>query len=272
MSEEKVNPKMKGSACIDCRVQIGVCPNNCNQCFYNRPGAFYCDINQPQLPDPADVNAKGLIVRMNSGHDSNLDREVVIEQAQKYNQFFFNTSIPNFDFPGPVVFTANGLEEEPAWCPIVDRKYKTRLIHPKQDQFIDRLMFVRLRVSLTNLDLIEYAVAAWTAMNVPVVLTFMAYYSQTPPGTYVGVGDEEIKFWSSSVGSIIPAYRWRKRILNSYWCATPEFQKYVVQRMQKIGGTMVTMCGTYQGDKCNGCRNCETYYIQRAKYLIEKGT
>lgn len=269
-NKNPMNPKMIGSNCIDCRVQVGPCPIGCNQCFYNRPGAYYCDINKPQIPDPFTVNSGGFIVRMNSGHDSNLDREKVIEQAQKYDRVFFNTSIPNFDFPGPVVFTANGKEEEPAWCPIVNYLGKTKQISVKQERFFDRLMFVRLRVSPTNLDLIEHAVAAWTAVRVPVVLTFMAYYDQTPPGTLEGIGIDGQRFQIPDSSNIILAYTWRTRILNAYWCATSEFMRYVLHRMHKFGGTLVTMCGTPDGGHCKECRNCETYYIQRAKYLSEK--
>ena len=41
-------------------------------------------------------------------------------------------------------------------------------------------MFVRLRTSATNLRLVDQAVAAWTAAQVPVVITFMAYYDHEP--------------------------------------------------------------------------------------------
>ena len=41
-------------------------------------------------------------------------------------------------------------------------------------------MFVRLRTSATNLALVDQAVAAWTAAQVPVVITFMAYYDHEP--------------------------------------------------------------------------------------------
>ena len=270
MTDKPRNPKMEGSACIDCRPQTGECPNNCSQCFYNRPGAFYCNIDEPQIPTMVEVGDK--IVRMNSGHDSNLDKELVLAVAGHYPRVFFNTSMPDFDFPGPVVFTANAKEEEPAWCPIVNRGGKTRQLSPKKEAFCDRLMFVRLRVSPTNLGLIEHAVAAWTAKNVPVVLTFMAYYNQHPPGTEKSETDIRSSdcYWAPPYDLRMVAYTWRKRIINSYYCATPRFETYVVQRMQKFGRTLVTMCGTLDGGKCRDCRNCETHFIQRAKYLSEK--
>ncbi|MHA1288427.1 MAG: hypothetical protein ACTSPB_13570 [Candidatus Thorarchaeota archaeon] len=260
------NPKMEGVGIWDCRPQVGKCPVGCNQCFYNREGAFYCDINKPHVPDPADVGND--IVRMNTGHDSNLLKELVIETARKYRRCFFNTSISDFDFPGPVVFTANRKEEEPAWCPVVDRAEKTRQIHSKQEQFFDRLMFVRLRVSPTNLELIEHAVAAWTAIDVPVVLTFMSYYDQAPPGTdEMNRPDYGICYgWKSFV-----TYQWKKRHTNSYYCPTFAFICYVLKRMQGFGGRLVTMCGTPKSNWCRDCQNCKTYYIQTAKRLEEKG-
>lgn len=271
MGVEKLNPKMEGTNLWDCRPQVGLCPNGCNQCFYNRPNAFYCDINQPYIPDPEQVGNG--IVRINSGHDSNIQRDLVLETASKYNRVFYNTSIPNFDFPGPVVFTANAKEEEPAWCPIVHYQYKTRQIPPRQDQFFDRLMFVRLRVSGTNLELIEHAVAAWTSKDIPVVLTFMAYYDQDPPGCFcISDGQFGWKPNNSPDGQCyaLIAYQWKVRHINSYYCPTKDFVLYVLNRMRKFGGRLVTMCGTPDSGKCKDCRNCETYYIQRAKYLAER--
>jgi hypothetical protein len=118
----KRNPKQEGSNLFDCRPQVGVCPNNCNQCFYNRPNAFYNNIDQPSIPSPEKVDTG--IVRMNCGHDSNIERDLVIETSKQYKEVFFNTSIPNLDFPGPVVLTANPKEEESATkyriCGIMD--------------------------------------------------------------------------------------------------------------------------------------------------------
>jgi hypothetical protein len=277
---ESMNPKMEGSNCIDCRPQVGECPNGCSQCFYNRPGAFYCDINKPQIPHPDDVGDK--VVRMNSGHDSNLEKEKVLDVAAQYPKVFFNTSIPNFDFPGPVVFTANAKEEEPAWCPIVNRPGKTRQIPARQEEFLDRLMFVRLRVSPTNLELIEQAVACWTAARVPVVLTFMAYYDQEPPGclridSKVNRDEPPHFIWYNGEPEgpckpLIDAYCWKKRHINPYYCPTRAFMFYTLQRMKKHGGTLVTMCGTPDSVYCRDCNNCRNYYEIRAKHLAEKGT
>ena len=60
----KRNPKQEGTDLWDCIVQTGPCPMNCNQCFYNRPGAYYVPLNElPLIPDPKEVGDG--IVRMN---------------------------------------------------------------------------------------------------------------------------------------------------------------------------------------------------------------
>lgn len=231
------NPKQAGSVLHDCIPQTGPCPVGCNQCFYNRPGAFYTDIAQPLVPDPADL-PEGAIVRINSGNDSNWDRERVIETAAQYPRAFFNTSIPRFDFPGPVVLTVNPEEE---------RGYrKPQLPVPAN------LMFVRIRVSPANAALVVAAVAEWTAgAYVPVVLTFMRYYDQVvPANTWPFEGT---------------AYEYRTHILNSYWCPTPAFTRAVMKVFEH--NRLVSMCGSHLTGTCTACRNCETHYLQAAKRL-----
>jgi len=232
MSER--NPKQEGSNLYDCRVQTGPCPNGCNQCFYNRPGAYYEDIEKPHWPTTDPNCFKDHIVRMNCGHDSNIERDKVISAAKQYKNVFFNTSIPLFDFPGPVVFTANPKEVSPVVC-----------IQPP-----DNLMFVRLRAASLNLGYIHDAVCWYMSYRIPTVLTFMAYYDGDPPDK--------------------TNYIWKKRHINSYWCPTPEFMRKTLWSMQKIGGRLVTMCGTPDSPWCRDCRNCETYYWQTRRYMEEQ--
>jgi len=173
-------------------------------------------------------------VRMNCGHDSNIERERVIDEAKKYENIFFNTSIPKFDFPGPVVWTANPKEEEPVL----------------QGSLPPNVMFTRLRVSATNLHHINDACQYYAdEQGAPIVLTFMAYYDGDPP-------DKE-------------NYVWKKRHINSYWCPTPEFMRRVLMEMKRVGGRLVTMCGTPTSNWCRDCRNCETYYWQTVKHMKE---
>lgn len=232
------NPKQAGTCLFDCIPQEGKCPIGCNQCFFNRPDAFYTPT--PSVPTPEEVGDG--IVRMNCGHDSNIQREKVIETALRYEHFFFNTSIPRFNFPGPVVLTANPKEEEPAWVPAFEC------------QVPNNLMFVRLRVSATNLRLIDQAVRSWTLGSVPVVLTFMAYYDHEPE-----VNEEEVGLPKSE------CYQWKVRHINSYWCATPAFMRAVLQRYSL--NRLVSMCGSIEVPYCRNCRNCESYYIQTTKRM-----
>jgi hypothetical protein len=220
------NPKLVDTPILDCIPQSGKCPMNCPECFYNRPGAFYCE--PPNVPDPKLVGDR--LVRMNCGHDSNLERNLVIETAAQYKFVFFNTSISHFNFPGPVVFTANPKEEEPA-C----------IVSPVPDN----LMFVRLRVSSTNLQLVDTAAWEYTKRGVPVVLTFMAYYDKTPDPQF---------------------YEWRVRHTNSYWCPTNRFIESVRAR-PLLGHRLVSMCGALDDNYCRSCRNCETYYVQTIKRI-----
>jgi len=264
------NPKQEGSSMFDCRPQTGKCPMNCNQCFYNRPGAFYVPIDKPNVPTPEEIlemseNFGSGIVRMNCGHDSNLHRDLVIETAKQYKHFFFNTSIPRFDFPGPVVFTANAKEEESVLMP-------SSMDFPKeQKKYLDRIMFVRLRVSASNLRYIEKGIKGWAIKHgIPVVLTFMAYYEEDALDKVVKNIDAQTlrKF---SIAGRDSYYTWKKRHINSYYCPTKEFTAYALKTMKKVGGRLVALCGSLDSNYCKDCRNCETYYLQTIKHLKEKG-
>ena len=241
----KRNPKQEGSNLFDAIPQSGPCPLDCNQCFYNRPGAFYVDPAKPHMP-PVEEVGDG-IVRVNCGHDSNIDRELVIKATECYKHRFFNTSIPQFDFPAPVAFTANREEEKPVWT------------FPPATATPANLMYVRLRVSPTNLEHVDRGVAIWAQQDVPVVLTFMAYYDREPGGCQeAGLSQEE-------------CYTWKVRHVNPYWCATERFMRYVLSREKAIGGRLVTMCGTPTSNWCRDCRNCETYFWQTIKHMGEVG-
>jgi hypothetical protein len=250
------NPKQEGSNLFDCIPQVGPCPNNCNQCFYNRPGVFYVDINKPSIPTPDEVGNG--IIRMNCGHDSNIQRDLVISAAAQYKYSFFNTSIPKFDFPGPVVLTANPKEEISSY------------FIPKIQIIPNNLMFVRLRVSASNLELIEIAVRLWTAKQIPVVLTFMSYYENEALSHVMSRID-----WKTlhefNTAEIEHYYVWKVRHINSYYCPTKEFIVYVLNRMKKVGGRLVTVCGSLESNYCKDCRNCETYYWQTIKHMKEIG-
>lgn len=234
------NPKLAGSNIHDCRPQTGTCPIGCNQCFYNRPNAFYCDIHKPNIPDPDKVGNG--IVRMNCGHDSNLQREIVIETAKQYENFFFNTSIDKYDFPGPVVLTVNKNEEE-----FLTAIRPPSIIPPN-------LMFVRIRTSASNIYKARSLMADWTLRRVPVVITFMAYYDD------VVYEDVLAHLHSSLYGIDACLYEYRTRHINKYWCPTKEMKMRTMKALDIEHNRLLTMCGTFDSDYCKDCRNCESYY------------
>jgi hypothetical protein len=242
------NPKLEGTPIWDCRPQVGPCPNQCNQCFYNRPGAFYTDIRYPSLPDPDEVGND--IVRMNCGHDSNIQRELVLDAAKNYKHVFFNTSIPNLNFPGPVVFTINPKEEDYIPCSIP---------HNFDDK-LTNVMFVRIRTSFTNLSDVKKGAQYWTYLGIPVVITFMSYYDCVPPGTEARGEYAYATQLSEIRNSERPLYQWKVRHINSYWCPTAYFQKQVMNFLSPINPRLVNMCGTFDSIWCKDCGNCEHYY------------
>jgi len=253
----KRNPKQEGSNLWDCKTQVGNCPMDCNQCFANRLGAAYIPMDEQILPTVEEVGDG--ILRANCLHDSNFGREELIEFCKRYKKVFYNTSIPKFDFPAPVVFTANPKEEEEGY-----------ILPDALTPVPDNLMFVRLRVSTSNLHLIDEQVSYWArTLRVPVVLTFMAYYEEEAiPGKWFSKDFERL-----CVGPVencnFLCYEHKIRHINSYWCPTKEFMAYVLKRMKKAGGRLVTMCGTPDSYFCRDCRNCEYFYFLTLKHMVE---
>jgi len=198
------NPKLVGSNLIDCIPQTGQCPNNCKECFYNADG-FYRTKAQPLIPTIEE--AKDKIVRVNSGHDSNIQKELVLEVTKIYKHKFYNTSIPNFDFPAPVVFTCN--PKDATWIKALS----------------GNLMMVRFRVSVWNIDMCDKAVKWYTSLGIPFVLTFMRYTDRS------AICDEY--------------YEYKKSILNSYYKIRSEFKMLIEQRY--TDNDLVGTCGGETG-------------------------
>lgn len=235
----KRNKKQEGTNLFDCIPQVGPCPLQCNQCYYNRTGAFYVPINESHFPTLEEIGDG--IVRVNSGADSNISRGYVIESTEQYPKRFFNTSIPRFDFPDPIVFTVNRDEESAAFLP-------AHLLEQKEHFY--KLMFVRLRVSSTNLHHVFEAIKAWSEIDVFVVLTFMRYYDKS-------VFEKQVSQF----------YEWRKATLNTYWCPTSFFMQFVLDQARRINPS-VQMCGSVNSSLCKNCLNCETeYYVTKERMI-----
>ena len=236
----KRNPKQEGTNLFDCIPQKGPCPNKCSQCFYNHN--FYLPIDRVHFPHWDDVGDGG-IVRVNSGHDSNIERDQVIGRTAIYPKRFFNTSIPEFGFPDPVVFTANRFEERPAWLPGSV---------PVVPESLKKLMFVRLRTSSTNVPLVANAAQKWGKAGVPVLLTFMRYY------------DENVLEKQNR-----DEYNRRMHLNNVYWCPSDHFMRAALKFVRAFNSE-IEMCGTPTSSLCKDCLRCEKYYYL-AKRRMQRG-
>jgi len=223
MLEYQENPKLIGAKVIDCIPQTGECPNKCPDCFYNG-GRFFRTLDEPWMPDLDEVLSGGRIVRVNSGHDSNLQKDLVLRETAKYPYKFYNTSIPSFDFPAPVVFTCNGGKDG-----------KLKLVEP------DNVMFVRVRVDSWDMETADKAVEHYLKKRgTPVVLTFMRYY-------------DGAKIPTEAKGD----YEWKKHLVNKYYCIK---SKTILRIMSRFKGMGIRMCSTPWSSNCIDCRNCEFLY------------
>jgi hypothetical protein len=185
---------------------------------------------------------KGRIVRVNDGNDSNNERELVEQTAQRYKDYFFNTSIPDRlgEFSGPVVLTVNPGK-------MTDVRFHRLIEIPKN------LMFVRVRTNAWNMGVVDKAVEFYTSRHVPVALTFMAYYT-TPVN----------ETWKHS-------YQWRKRTLNLYWAISRVAWRKIMRRF--CNNPLVYSCGKLEGEHgdthCARCGNCVREYHNAKERLRE---
>lgn len=228
------NPKSKGSGIICCIPQSGKCPNNCEDCFFQSGRSYLepLEKNTPNMPTVEQVGWR--VVRVNDGNDSNVMRELVISQTACYPAKFYNTSIPTglAFLDAPVVLTVNPGENTD--------DFVTCLV-----SIPPNLMFVRVRVNMWNLSLVDSAVRYYTEREVPIVLTFMAYFT-----TPVRTGFEDY-------------YIFRKRTLNSYWAITTDAWEQVASKYKY--NKWVSTCGKIEGEKgisgCRWCGNCLREYF-----------
>lgn len=226
------NPKTKGSGIQAAIPQAGRCPVGCADCFFQSGRSYLepLDENLPNLPEPRPDR----IVRVNDGNDSNVQRELVMEATKKYPLRFYNTSFPQAlgAYPGPVVLTLN------------PGKYTDSAFHTVEPT--PNLMYVRFRTNTWNLKGAADAIDYYTAREVPVVLTFMAYHSveSIPTG------------WRCD-------YIERKRTQNSYWAITTDAWRRVMTRWQD--NPWVHSCGKIEGErgvtKCRHCGNCHREFF-----------
>jgi len=224
-----LNPKLIDSGIIDCIPQIGQCPINCdNNCFYNSDG-FFTGKKEPLVPTLEEVG--GRIVRVNSGHDSNIQKLKVLEATRQYPDKFYNTSIPNFDFPGPVVFTCNSR----------DTNYSALIVTKN----IENLMMVRFRTNTWNLDLLKEVIDYYAYKNsIPVTLTFMRY--------------KELKSIPESERDF---YELSKNVTNSYYMLKPEYKDQIMAaHFDSLAPKLIGRCGSSTSNFCKDCGRCIMCY------------
>ena len=240
------NPKTKASGVICAIPQTGICPNKCEDCFFQSGRSFLepLDKNLPNMP-PMSL-AKDAVVRVNDGNDSNVNRKLVLEMTKNYPNKFYNTAIPT-DLEGfkindrvwPVVLTAN-----PA--------AKTDKDFYKLNPIPENLMFVRFRINSWNLTLADKVVDHYTKAKIPVVFTFMAYYTESIPK-----GHED-------------NYTYRKRTLNSYWVITPKAWDLIMERYKD--NEYVYTCGKDANTfPCHRCGNCLREYFATTERIKRHG-
>ena len=246
----KINPKTKDSGILTAIPQTGTCPNECPDCFF-QSGRSYLEPLKDNLPNmPDKYNAEGRIVRVNDGNDSNVDKKLVMDSCQFYDMKFYNTAIPTGldEFDGPVVLTINpGEYTDESVCLL--------------DIIPDNLMFVRIRTNTWNIDLVRTAIAHYSEREVPVILTFMAYYCDD--AIPQGDGDDS--------PSHVENYVFRKRTTNSYWAITTEAWEEVMSEFKY--NRWVYSCGKVEGEKgttaCRHCGNCIREYFATMEKLRE---
>ncbi|HUX55573.1 MAG TPA: hypothetical protein VMV77_01270 [Bacteroidales bacterium] len=229
----KENPKTKGSGILCAIPQTGTCPNKCEDCFF-QSGRSYLEPLQNNLPNmPEDILGYH-VVRVNDGNDSNNDKDTVFCGTAGYLHKFYNTAIPNLDFDAPVVLTAN------------PGKMTDSDFH-KIDCPPDNLMFVRFRANTWNTELQRQCIRYYCQKEIPIVLTFMAYFN--------------------AVNKIPKAYEddyvFRKRTLNSYYAITTKAWHAVMKMYED--NKWVYSCGKIEGEKgdthCRFCGNCLREYF-----------
>ncbi|KKK43168.1 hypothetical protein LCGC14_3168830 [marine sediment metagenome] len=234
------NPKTKGSGILCCIPQTGTCPNECEDCFF-QSGRSYLEPLEDNLPNIPQNNRQFNVIRVNDGNDSNIGRNKVFKETSRFPMKFFNTSIPELDaFDDPVVLTINPSK-------MTDKSFH-RI-------WAKNLMFVRFRANLWNLDLAKIAVQYYADREVPIIMTFMAYFKDAVRASHIS--------W----------YVYKKRTLNSYWVITTSaWRKFMATWEGSPWEKWVYTCGKIEGElgahACRHCGNCLREYFATMERLI----
>jgi hypothetical protein len=247
----KENPKTQGSGIYCAIPQTDECPQHCEDCFF-QSGRSYLEPLKENLPNMPRVS-KDKIVRVNDGHDSFYLTEQQINQLlYDYPNCFFNTSIPVLDkyhhpFEGFYAYSKNTKSE---YYPVVLTLNPSKMTDTswhKIEIIPENLMFVRIRVNTWNINtVVKPAVEYYSSKNVPIILTFMAYYQDQKGLTQI---KDLYQF----------DYEYKKRTLNDYWVITQDEWDRVMNTFK--GNKWVYSCGKDANTHaCRHCGNCLREY------------
>jgi hypothetical protein len=241
------NPKTKGSGIL-CAIPQGPeslpCPRGCSDCFFQGGRSYLEPLaeNLPNLPDPEAV--RNFVVRVNDGLDSGwIDPWTLQNLFSTYSNIFFNTSY-NWRYDNfPYVRTIN------------PGKYTDKGFF-KIEKPGKNLMFVRFRANIWNRHLLDQAIEYYTSKNVPVVITFMAYFNDSD---IVKTINEEYTAY----------YTFKKRTLNSYWCINQAGWNILVNKHKN--NPLVSTCGRDANHHmCRDCGVClREYWATKARLSCE---
>jgi len=250
----KANPKLAGSGMLACIPQADRCPMNCPDCFFQSGRSYLEPLseNLPNMPPLAQVLRRPTVVRVNDGNDSGIRPKKVMKACYSYPMKFYNTSISGSveHLDAPTVLTVNpGPQTDEA--PVL------------LDQIPPNLMFARVRTNTWNvLEVVDPAVSHYTAREVPVVLTFMAYYKTNV--VHERLGDYRH----------LRDYNYHIRTQNPYWAITTKAWREVMCRYDTI--PWVHSCGKVEGDMgttlCRHCGNCLREYFATLERMEKDGT
>lgn len=238
----KENPKTKGSGIVCCIPQDTLCPIKCKDCFFQGGRSYLEPLieNLPNIPESVDFHN---IVRVNDGNDSSIDIIRVLSSTSQFKMKFFNTSMPSriHLFKDPVVLTINPAEK-------TDHSFHKILDHYKEVP--KNLMFVRFRTNTWNLQILREAVQYYGDLQIPIVLTFMAY-NET-------INEMPMQHRNEN-------YITRKRTTNEYCAITTQTFRNIMKYWQDTKYEQwIYSCGKIEGEigvtSCSRCGNCVREY------------
>lgn len=237
------NPKTKGSGIYCAIPHEETCKVGCKDCFFTN-GRSYLEPLSENLPNMPDREIQfHNVIRVNDGHDSSMNIVNVIEKSSKYLLKFYNTCFMHLidKFDDPVVLTVNAAE-------MTDNSFLTIL--DSFNQVPKNLMMVRVRVNTWNLEVVRNAVQYYGDLEIPIILTFLAYDKTVDEMPLMYQNQHYIK---------------RVRTINEYYAITTQSWRHIMNYWKDTKyEKWVYSCGKIEGEHgttaCLRCGNCVREY------------